>query len=267
MKVYGYTVKKLYFAEDNETSRFIIFKDENNEIRVFGGNLKKIEYLLAECKYLSEKVNGSPRELFDYQRAIAMNCCFHGEVESSIRILKALLVKLHQRQVIAKKLWYIGVFFLVTVLMIITSISLNQFPYIKYVKVATFGAIGGFISLNLKLQKIKFKISESTISYIIISIYKVAFSMLTSIVCYFLIESELLLGIIKNTTSQNNYFIYAIATLAGFSESLLPNIFKNMENGTGKDNNNKSKESKSNRELANENENAEGEEVNMDYDL
>lgn len=232
MNIQGMKIKKVFFY--SEEKEFIIIKAENdNDIHVFGGNLKKIEHLLAECKYLTSNLkNKKMQDLFIHQIAIAMNSYMLGETETSKKILTALLNKLYQREVLTKKLWYIGVFLFVTVLMICISAFSNyidNFLYSNYLKIATFGAIGGFISLNIRLQDIKFEVSESTINYIMVSIYKVVFAMLSSIISYFLIESELILGIIKNNNSNNNYFIYAIATLAGFSESLLPNIFKSIE--------------------------------------
>ena len=102
--------------------------------------------------------------------------------------------------------------------------------YIKYIKISTFGSFGGYVALNVKLKDVKFEVSESTLSYIIVSLYKLVFAMISSIISYFLIESDMILSVLKNNSSDNLYLIYAIATVAGFSESLLPNIFKNLEN-------------------------------------
>ena len=62
--------------------------------------------------------------------------------------------------------------------------------------------------------------------------YKLVFAMISSIISYFFIESELILSVIKNNNTNSLYLIYTIATLAGFSESLLPNMFKNIEKDT-----------------------------------
>ena len=88
-----------------------------------------------------------------------------------------------------------------------------------------FGAFGGFISLNTRLEKIEFRLYEGTLSYILVSIFKLSFSCVSSIIVYFLIESDLILSTFKNSPG----IIYIAATLAGFSESLLPNIFSGLE--------------------------------------
>ena len=230
MNIYGVKIKKIYFA--NKEKEFIILKgEEDNNIHVFGGDLSEIEYLLAECKYMTESLTARDKELemFDYQRAIAINTFLLGQKENSKKILIELREKLQQRKILFKKLWYIGIFLSVTVIMILGSVFIKEWIYAKFIRIATFGAIGGFISLNIRLNEIKFEISDSTISYIFVSLYKVIFSMLASIIVFFLIESDFILGIIKTESSNQLYFLYVISTLAGFSESLLPNIFKGIE--------------------------------------
>ena len=236
-KISSFILEKIYFA--NNEKNFIIAKVQNDsEIKVFGETPTKIVHLLSECNYLTKNFIKYKRskQMFEYQRAIAINTYLVGEEEKSIEILNKLLEKIREKIVIKKKLCYIGVYLVIVVLMIFLSIKGDQFlnlnQYEKYVKIATCGSFGGFIALNIKLKDIKFDISESTISYILISIYKLVFAMISSIISYFFIESELILSVIKNNIPNSIYLIYTIATLAGFSESLLPNIFKNLENNT-----------------------------------
>lgn len=233
ISIYGLTIKKVYFA--NKTKEFIILKaEEDNNIHAFGGDLSKIEDLLAECKYLTESLISTKkeREMFDYQRAIAINTFLLGEEDNSRTILHELKEKLQKRKILVKKLWYIGIFLFVTIGMIWGSLVFEEWKYCKYIRISMFGAIGGFISLNIRLKEIKFEISDSTLSYIIVSLYKVLFSMLASIIVFFLIESDLILGVLKSEATNQLYFLYVISTMAGFSESLLPNIFKGMEEKT-----------------------------------
>lgn len=235
--IHNYIIEKIYFA--NYDKNFIIIKaKDNNEIMVFGATPKKIVHLLSECNYLTKNFVRSKKkkEMFEYQRAIAINTYLIGEEEKSKEILKELLSKLQEKIVIKKKLWYIGIYLSIIIFMICLSIFGNYIEfleqYIKYIKIATFGTFGGFIALNVKLNEIKFDISESSMSYVMISLYKLVFAMISSIISYFFIESELILSVIKNNNSNNLYLIYTIATLAGFSESLLPNMFKNIEKDT-----------------------------------
>ena len=235
--IYDHKIKKIYFA--NNEKNFIILKlEDNDEVIVFGETPKEIVHLLAECNYLTKNFvkNKKRKEMFEYQRAVAINTYLIGEEEKSKEILHKLLNKLQEKIVLSKKLSYIGVYLIIIIIMIFLCIFGDRIEYLikymKYIKIATFGSFGGFIALNVKLNDIKFDISESTISYITVSIYKLVFAMISSIISYFFIESELILSVIKNNNTNSLYLIYTIATLAGFSESLLPNMFKNIEKDT-----------------------------------
>lgn len=235
--IYDHKIKKIYFA--NNEKNFIILKlEDNDEVIVFGETPKEIVHLLAECNYLTKNFvkNKKRKEMFEYQRAVAINTYLIGEEEKSKEILDKLLNKLQEKIVLSKKLSYIGVYLIIIIIMIFLCIFGDRVEYLikymKYIKIATFGSFGGFIALNVKLNDIKFDISESTISYITVSIYKLVFAMISSIISYFFIESELILSVIKNNNTNSLYLIYTIATLAGFSESLLPNMFKNIEKDT-----------------------------------
>lgn len=229
--LYGIVIEKVYFS-NNDLGFLIIKGRDDKDIHVFGRSTAKISHLLAETKFLISdfKLNDMEKEIFNYQRVIAINTFLLGDEEASRNILNELLNKLYQRKIIKKKVWYIGVFLTIMILAIVLSVqSYFLENYKLYFKIAALGAIGGFISLNLKLDKVEFQISEGTISYVVVSIYKVIFSMLTSIVCYFLIQSNLIFGALNSFNSNNYFFIYSISALAGFSESLLPNIFNHLE--------------------------------------
>lgn len=229
MKISNYTIEKIYFV--NEQNNFLIIKSkEDGELKVFGPNPKNITYLLSECNYLTDMIRSKEnKNMSDYQRAAAINAYLVGDEDNSKQILKKLQKKLEEKIVIRKKLIYIGVYLFVTLMMVLISYFTRGFSYSKYIRIATFGAFGGYIALNVKLNDVKFEVSENNISYIIVSIYKLVFAMVSAILSYFVIESNLILGVLRDSNKSNIYLIYTIAALAGFSESLLPNLFKNME--------------------------------------
>ena len=108
---------------------------------------------------------------------------------------------------------------------IILNIFKSDVAIMKYLYICMFGSFGGFISLNTRLEKIEFRLYEGTWSYILVSVYKIAFSCVSSVIAYFLLESGLILSVFKGSMS----ITFVIAVLAGFSESLLPNIFSGIE--------------------------------------
>lgn len=230
----GDKIEKIYFQ--NKIHKYLIFKSDGC-VKVNGKeNLTDVEDLISEIKFLLEdEKNKKIKERYFNQMALSYNSYLSGDKNKSKKILENIIKNLENRKIIVKKIIYIGIFLifvvifsLISVLLAINIIKYQELKRLFYV--GTFGVIGGFISLNLKLDKVEFKVSESNWSYIIVSIYKSVYSILAGVICYFLIKSNLLLGILEGTGESGKYFIYSISALAGFSETLLPNIFSKIEN-------------------------------------
>ena len=101
--IYDHKIKKIYFA--NNEKNFIILKlEDNDEVIVFGETPKEIVHLLAECNYLTKNFvkNKKRKEMFEYQRAVAINTYLIGEEEKSKEILHKLLNKLQEKIVLSK---------------------------------------------------------------------------------------------------------------------------------------------------------------------
>ncbi len=159
-----------------------------------------------------------------------MNEFFLGNNEKSIEILKKCIEVVKQKEISRKKMVYIGMYLGITILLLIVWLRMRmhipEYEYMQYISIALFGAFGGFILLNYRLEKVNYCISEGTFSYIVVSVYKMAFACISSIVFYLLIQSDIILSAFK----QSDGVAYVIATIAGFSERLLPNIFAKIEN-------------------------------------
>lgn len=226
----GRIVEKVFYY-DNE-KRFIIFKAKNEGVTFFAQKqVTEISQLLGRCNLMrDEMVHGQKmKSWIDAQKAAALNEFFCDNKEKSEEILKECIEMAEKRELARKKMIYIGTYLGVTVLFLILALLLKCYnidnPIIKYVYICMFGAFGGFISLNTRLEKVEFRLYEGTISYILVSIFKLSFSCVSGIIVYLLIESDLILSAFKNSEG----IIYIAATLAGFSESLLPNIFSGLE--------------------------------------
>lgn len=200
---------------------------------VYFGNTQvcEITSYLGECNFLRDMSHGNRiKRWVDYQKASALNEFFLGNTEKSIEILNKCMEVVRQKEISRKKMVYIGVYLGITILLLIVWLVMRKyfpdFSYMQYLCVALFGAFGGFISLNYRLEKIDFCISEGTFSYIVVSIYKMAFACISSIIFYLLIQSDIILSAFK----QSDGVAYAVAAIAGFSERLLPNIFAKIEN-------------------------------------
>lgn len=227
--VNGQTVKKVYYYD--EEKNYIIFKNDSDEVVYFGNmQVSDITSYLGECNFLRDMAHGKRiKKWVDYQKASALNEFFLGNSDKSIEVLNKCMEVIKQKEISRKKMVYIGVYLgITTVLLVVWLIMRMKFPefeYTKYMCIALFGAFGGFISLNYRLEEVNFCISEGTFSYIVVSVYKMAFACISSIIFYLLIQSDIILSAVKDS----NGVAYVIATIAGFSERLLPNIFAKIE--------------------------------------
>lgn len=225
----GSKVKRKYFYDNKR--EFIIFKNENDEVVFFSGKqITNISSLLGQCNLMKELTFSKKfKNWIDMQKAWALNEFFLDNEEKSKEVLAECIETAKHKEMARKKLIYIGVYlgmvvFLVLLMALLQYIS-PEWQYMKYLNIMIFGSFGGFISLNTRLEKIEFSLYERTWSYILVSIYKITFACISSIIVYFLIESDMVLSALKDSQG----IIYIAATLAGFSESLLPNIFSGIE--------------------------------------
>lgn len=225
----GSIVKKKYFY-DNRLG-FIIFKNEKDDVAFFASKqITNISSLLGQCNLMKELTHSEKfKEWIDRQKAWALNEFFLNNEEKSKEILVECIETAKHKEKARKKIIYIGMYLAVVALLIIILAIVQSFCpewiYIKYLNIMIFGAFGGFISLNTRLEKVEFNLYERTWSYILVSIYKIIFACISSIITYFLIESDMVLSALKDSQG----IIYIAAALSGFSESLLPNIFSGIE--------------------------------------
>jgi len=101
------------------------------------------------------------------------------------------------------------------------------------VSVATCGSIGSFISVALNLKNLEIDPDAPAMISVISGVSRIMIGMIGAVLVYFLIRADILLGIISQSNSV--FAILAISVVAGFSETLVPNILRKMEsqqNGT-----------------------------------
>lgn len=229
MEVKGNIISKVYFFSDEK--EYLIFKNIKEEIKFFSKvQVGGITTQMAECNFLMELLHGEQnKEWVNHQKAVALNEYFLDNEEKSIEVLNKTIEVIKRKEATRKKIFYIGTYLAITMIMLILSLFFSEFKYLEYLRIATFGAFGGFISLNTRLKKVEFDISETDFSYIVVSIYRMAFACISSIISFFLIESDMIFTVFKNSVADYRCLVYIVAAIAGFSESLLPNIFSGIE--------------------------------------
>lgn len=222
-------IKKKYFFDNDK--KFIIFKDENDNVNFYSSKqITSISTLMGQCNLMKDLSHGKKiKEWIDAQKASALNEFFLGNEDKSKEVLNVCIETIKNNEKTRKKLIYIGVYLcsiiLLVILMFIAQLKFSEWQYIKFLRIIVFGAFGGFVSLNTRMKKIEFNLYETTLSYVLVSLYKIVFACVSSIIVCFLIEADLILSALKSAPGVT----YIAATLAGFSESLIPNIFSGME--------------------------------------
>lgn len=225
----GSVVKKKYFYDNNK--QFIIFENEKEDVVFFGSKpITNISSIWGQCNLMKELTHSKKfKKWINMQKAWALNEFFLDNEEKSKEVLLECIETAKHKEKARKKLIYIGMYLGMVVFLLLCLLMVRYFDpgwqYIKYLNIMVFGSFGGFISLNTRLEKIEFSLYERTWSYILVSIYKITFACISSIIVYFLIESDMVLSALKDSQG----IIYIAAVLAGFSESLLPNIFSGIE--------------------------------------
>jgi hypothetical protein len=130
--------------------------------------------------------------------------------------------------------------YLITIIMItigLISLSINIYYYKRYadmtqvrtlVYILTGGSIGGFLSVSRRLRKTVFEKDVNKYLYIIYGFERMFISMLGALIIYFAIESNLAFGIV-NELNKPIYGLVLFAIVAGFSETLIPNLLIRLE--------------------------------------
>lgn len=104
--------------------------------------------------------------------------------------------------------------------------DLKQIETLIYV--GTGASIGGFISINRKLKQMVFEKGVQSRWFVLYALERVFISIFAGIVVYYAIKSNLIFGqVAKLSPPTPGYILFA--AVAGFSETLIPNLLIKLE--------------------------------------
>ncbi len=95
------------------------------------------------------------------------------------------------------------------------------------------GSIGGFFSLSIGVNKLVCEQDVQPWLYYCYGLERITIALLASVIMYFAIKSDLAFGICKKMDSPLIGYVF-FGILAGFSETLVPNLLANIEKEKGK---------------------------------
>jgi len=138
-----------------------------------------------------------------------------------------------------KKIFYLGGSFGVLVLFCILSATIRfnaisgtinpKFETLELIfYIITSGVLGGFISVSYKLKSVVLEKDISRYYFLAYGVERLVISILASIVVFFSIKANIAFGFIKDTPNPFYGYIF-FGVLAGFSETLIPDLLIKME--------------------------------------
>ena len=174
------------------------------------------------------------KDKFRYPIVTGLKYCLENEIEVSKQFFDELLVSIKNYKKIKSKnaIQYLSTCLLVLVVMIVISVfvyycSPNNI-WQKLVYIATGGCIGGFFSVALRIEDLISEVFEEIGLNFISAVIRMIIAILSSIVLYFLIRSNIVLGVFKDKDS-NFFVIIAFSIAAGFFEKKVPDLLKSLD--------------------------------------
>lgn len=174
------------------------------------------------------------RRRFSTKISMAYADCFDGEADRGKKMLENLYETIKSYRKLKSKISYMASSLSFTVFNILICTLVNTIWYHSMnhhlsllITIATFGSLGGLISIISKIPNMKLDIKGSNFLQIMDSFSRVFLSMISSVIIFAFIKSDLVLGALNNL--DNNNVFYAFAVVSGFSEKFIPNIIKGIE--------------------------------------
>jgi hypothetical protein len=215
----------LIYRVKGEACVSVYFDEEDGQYKK---NLSKISKKMAELKAcVCTKLENKK---FARQIALIYKTALLGDAETAELISDKVLVEAQSFKMgIARLLYLISCFSIVALMLIFCVLQDNYFMseyLMPYAKIMLFGSIGGFISVFISLKKLNLEININYWSQSVYGIFRITVAILSAIVSYLLIRSELILPSIN---TENVFVYYIFAVVAGFSETFIPNVLKKIE--------------------------------------
>ena len=238
-KICGEVIETIYSS--NNEHKYIIFKPKNKNIVCFQCDSDSQDEYLAKISLNVAKVNSLlslEKNIRKYLPLIAQAYmdCLSGNTNEAIKILEEIEQKIVSIHEIRCKLFYMlyCILFVVANIVVCVVLTNYEFDSIRKLqdkltllfKLATFGSIGGFISVAINSKKLEFEPTESIINSSVSAFTRIFISMLSAIIVYYAIKAKIIL----NLSDQDMSIVYVFCAAAGFSERFITSILKKGDN-------------------------------------
>lgn len=235
----GCRIHQIYYQKTD----FIIYRHEDTICYMYDKPittllLSKLAPKISEVTTLIDRKKFSYYSFkrFLYELAKVFKEGLEGHEKEANALLLMLRKKLIHYHTIKSRLNYIVGNIVMIIIGVICSIYVfnnNTLPIIYgnlniYIYIATFGSLGGFISSFFQSKQMLIDINTNDFIYFFEGIVRILFSMVAAIVVFLIVKSNIILGILYDN-EKNNYAIYSLAVLAGFSEQFIPSLLSSLK--------------------------------------
>lgn len=180
--------------------------------------------------------------------AHALSVAIYGKPDDAKIILREIYVNIIEdyKERVKGKIIYLSGTFMIALIINVFALYLyicqpelivnNRHAFYELSILCAFSTLGGFVSVSRGLTKIDVEKGLGPWPYLLHGVERNIFSIIGGTFIYVLIKSNLLFGFV-NSLAIPFYGLMAFGFLAGFSETLIPNALKNLENRANKESN------------------------------
>jgi hypothetical protein len=173
------------------------------------------------------------RKKYNPRQALALRLALDGETAGCEQLLETISESIPRYLLRISQLLYVsGSISLLLLTLILFGVSwirhwLSPFGIEIYTAIV-FAAMGGVMSVAIGLRKLELSLDDALWVTFFYGALRVLIAMIAGIIILFLIESKFALTFLKDPSASPYGFAIA-AFLSGFSEMLVPNLMKKME--------------------------------------
>jgi hypothetical protein len=191
-----------------------------------GGRFATIAALVIEL--------GRDRKRFpfiDLAVAQANVACLEGNGQEAQEILIGVRTRVGNLRTLAGRLQYILVCMATSGTIVVAAATLSHVSipeeHIFVIWMAACGSLGAFLSVSLNLRHLEIDPEAPRAMTTISAVSRIAIGMIGAIFLYLVIKGGLILGLLADL--KNPAAILAVALVAGFSETFVPNALRRVE--------------------------------------
>lgn len=235
IRIYEKTESYVIYLTDNK----ILCHDELEDSSTYSRKLSEISSKMAIIKIIKSEQD---IDLINSLMSEAWKECFKDKANNAREILDSLINKILVR---GKIKYIISAAITFLIFLIVGCFLMNYFSFsfklekVKIIGLITAGALGGMISILIKLKDI-YPDPSSNIINIISGLSRILISSSSAMVFYLAYKAHIILSLFKDSPDNEIYYLFFCSFIFGFAEKFIPEIANDVNKLVKIENNNNS---------------------------